>query len=176
MNTPNNKRRKDSQHRIESAFVKLLQKYEITQIRVTDICKLANVNRTTFYANYADIYALAESVQRHLEEDVFDIINGTATSQEYHFLNFFYHVKENQLLYKTYFKLLTSTPTHTFGYNLHEANIYYNNQYIEYHIAFFANGLTAILKKWLTNNCKETPEEIYSIIQTEYQHRLKHLQ
>ena len=168
MNKPNNKRKKDSQHRIESAFVKLLQKNELSQIRVTDICKIANVNRTTFYANYADIYALAEAVQKHLEEDVVQIFSAT---QRHDFLQLFYHIKDNQLLYKTYFKLFSTPPVHILGYDLQEAYSYFGNQNIEYHLEFFANGLNAILKKWLNNNCKESPEEIYSIIKAEYQHR-----
>ena len=70
MNTPNNKRRKESQRKMEAVFVQLLQERAINQITVTDICKGAGVNRTTFYANYQDIYALADAVKKHLEEDV----------------------------------------------------------------------------------------------------------
>lgn len=55
MNTKNNKRRRESKHKIENAFIELLQEKEVTAISVTDICKLANVNRTTFYANYLDM-------------------------------------------------------------------------------------------------------------------------
>ena len=37
MNTANNKRRRDSQRRMEKAFVQLLQEKEINQISVTGI-------------------------------------------------------------------------------------------------------------------------------------------
>ena len=37
MNTPNNKRRRESQRRMENAFVQLLQERELHQITVTDI-------------------------------------------------------------------------------------------------------------------------------------------
>ncbi len=60
MNTPNNKRRKASQDKIEKVFIKLIQKYELNEISVSDICKLAEINRSTFYANYLDIYDLAD--------------------------------------------------------------------------------------------------------------------
>lgn len=48
MNTPNNKRRKNSQEKIERAFVHFLQTKEINEISVTDICKEAKLNRSTF--------------------------------------------------------------------------------------------------------------------------------
>ena len=46
--------------------------------------------------------------------------------------------------------------------------IYYENRYMEYHIAFFKSGLNAIIKKWLENGCREEPEEIASVLETEY--------
>ena len=73
MNTANNKRRRDSQQRMEKAFVQLLQEKEINQISVTGICKQARVNRSTFYANYLDIYDLADAVKKQLEKDVIDL-------------------------------------------------------------------------------------------------------
>ena len=38
MNTRNNKKRKLSQDKIEKVFIKLIQKYEINVISVSDIC------------------------------------------------------------------------------------------------------------------------------------------
>lgn len=67
MNTPNNKRRRDSQNRIVAAFIQALQTQELSQISVTQLCQAAKVNRTTFYANYQDIYGLADTVQQRLE-------------------------------------------------------------------------------------------------------------
>lgn len=48
MNKANNKRKKASQMKIEKIFVELIQEKELNQISVTDICKLAKINRTTF--------------------------------------------------------------------------------------------------------------------------------
>ena len=56
MNTKNNKRKRESRAKIESVFVELLQANELNQITVSDICSLAGLNRSTFYANYVDIY------------------------------------------------------------------------------------------------------------------------
>ena len=63
MNTPNNKRKKESIRRIEKVFIDLLQTKKLNEIRVSDICKEAKINRTTFYANYTDIYGLADTIR-----------------------------------------------------------------------------------------------------------------
>ena len=73
MNTPNNKRRKESRLRIETALVRLLQQKEPSQISVKEICAAAEVNRTTFYANYLDIYDLAVAVQKSMEQTVLEL-------------------------------------------------------------------------------------------------------
>ena len=69
---------------------------------------------------------------------------------------------------KIYFKLNVGGKFRFAGYDMEQAMSRYGNQYIDYHIEFFGNGLNAVIKKWLENDCRETPEEIFSIIQTEY--------
>ena len=170
MNTANNKRRRESRKRIENALVKLLQQRKLSQISVTDICKEAEVNRTTFYANYIDIFDLAEAVQNRLEEEVWDLYQEEMEQgrSSYDFIKLFRHIKENPLFYKTYFKLNAGGKFRFMGYDIEQAAIRYDNRYIEYHIEFFGNGLNAVIKKWLENDCRESPEEILSIIQAEY--------
>ena len=68
MNTKNNKRRQDSQDRIETAFMELLKVKDLNKITVAEICKLAPCNRSTFYANFLDVFDLADTVRRKLEE------------------------------------------------------------------------------------------------------------
>ena len=60
MNKPNNKRKKESQEKIEKAFIELIQTRNIEEITVTYICYITGLNRSTFYANYLDIYDLVD--------------------------------------------------------------------------------------------------------------------
>ena len=76
MNIKNNKRKQASIQRIEQAFIELLKEKELNQIFVTDICKLANVNRTTFYANYLDIYDLAEKFGKKIIHNFYKAARG----------------------------------------------------------------------------------------------------
>lgn len=173
MNRFNNKRKKASQEKIEKIFVELLQTKEIHEIRVTDIVKKAKINRSTFYANYIDIYDLADKIKEKLENDIKDlyqdeIIKGYNSND---YLKIFKHVKENQIFYKTFFKLNYDKNYEIKQFDGVQANTYFENKYIDYHITFFMNGFNAILKKWLDSGCIETPEEMNSIIESEYQGR-----
>ena len=151
MNTPNNKRRRESQHRLETAFIQALQTKELNQVTVTELCQAAQVNRTTFYANYQDVYALADAVQKRLEQEVADLY-GHRRTHEYsrdNYLKLFCHIRDNQLFYKTYFKLGVDGRFQLTEYDIRQAAAYYGDENIEYHVEFFRNGLNAVIKKWL---------------------------
>lgn len=173
MNTPNNKRKRESQEKIEKTFLQLIQTKEVENITVSDICKISKLNRSTFYANYIDIYDLVEKVKFRMENEFANIF--TNDSQAGHnpssYLKMFRHIKENQIFYKTYFKLNFDATSSITYFHEDLALKYYDNKYIDYHCEFFKAGFNAILKKWLNNNCKESPEEMLEIINSEYKNK-----
>lgn len=172
MNTPNNKKRKTSVEKIERTFIQLIQKKNIEEISVSTICEMAGLNRSTFYANYIDIYDLAEKVKQQMANDfaLFQLSNNSEHNPN-GYLTMFKYIKDNQIFFKTYFKLENICPDVAVQYHIELAEKYYNNKYIDYHIEFFRAGLNAIIKKWLNNGCKETPEEINEIIISEYKNK-----
>ena len=171
MNTPNNKRRKETRDKISKVFINLIQTKDISEITVTDICNLAKINRSTFYVNYLDIYDLVDKIAQELEQDVFSLYQEERDNNKNSndFLKLFKHIKDNQLFYKTYFKLNMDKNLITQEYDYHLSKELYNDKYIDYHMEFFKAGLNAIIKKWLDNGCKESPEEIEYILKSEYQ-------
>ena len=44
---------------IEQAFMELREKNPLEKIKIKDLCAMACINKSTFYAHYEDIYALA---------------------------------------------------------------------------------------------------------------------
>ena len=79
MNTHNNKRKKESIAQIEKVFINLIQNKELNEISVSEICKLACLNRTTFYANYPYIYGLADSIRDKLENSLSELYQNEIT-------------------------------------------------------------------------------------------------
>lgn len=173
MNTKNNRRRRASVERIEKVFIELLQTKELHEITVSDICKRCELNRSTFYANFVDIYELADKVRVYLEGEVNWLYEAEETQKfnNNDYLRLFRHIKENQLFYRTYFKLGYDNQFQLKYYDIHQAERHFDNRHIEYHIEFFRNGFNAIVKMWLAGGCKETPEEMDEIIRREYQGR-----
>lgn len=158
--------------KIQKAFIDLLQTRELAQITVSDLCKITGLNRSTFYANFLDVYDLADKVRHSLESQFTDLF---ADYDPYHehsgALRFFTHIRENQLFYKTYFKLCYNSSHLVYHYDARRAQQEMDNKLVQYHIEFFRNGLNAIIKLWLAGGCVETPEEMAEVITMEYRGR-----
>lgn len=168
MNIKNNKRRRDSQAKIEKAFVNMLLTKNINRITVTDICKETGLNRTTFYSNYVDVYDLADKIKADIENDFHKVF---ADEKNHTPVNMFKIIYENQLMFKMYFKLGYDNQNYDTVFNRELAEKYFDMKYIKYHIEFFKSGLNAIIKLWLDSGCRETPEEMAGILKREYSGR-----
>lgn len=173
MNTKNNRRRRKSVEAIEKAFFELLQDRELAQVTVSDICKMCRLNRSTFYANYLDIYDLADKVRIHLAEEVDRLYAAEGMGDFFAdgFLKLFHHIRENQLFYQTYFKLGCDDRHRAILCSLIPAEQYFGGEYVHYHLTFFISGFNAMIQAWLAGGCRETPEEMRRIIYQEYQER-----
>lgn len=167
-----NQNKKTAKEKIEKTFIELIQTKEISEINITDLVKKAHVNRSTFYVNYLDIYDLADKIKEKMYQDLLELYKEDAIKKKhsYNYLKLFKHIKENQIYYRTMFKL-------NFDFTDYYDNCLENDDalkylgttnHLEYHVEFFKAGISAIIKKWLMNNCKESPEEIVDIIKLEY--------
>ena len=86
-------------------------------------------------------------------------------------LKMFTHIKENQIFYKTYFKLCYDDKHLISIYDRKRAEKEHIDSNVKYHIEFFRNGLNAIIKLWLAGGCKESPEEMAEVLKAEYRGR-----
>ena len=55
--------------RVRKAFFQLLNTKEFSQITVTELCQIAEINRTTFYKHYLDMTDLLEKIENDILED-----------------------------------------------------------------------------------------------------------
>ena len=108
MNKINNQRRKDTISRIQKAYMNLVAaRSGIDGITVSDICKKAAINRTTFYAIYNDISDLKEDIRNWMMNEFLSVYQEEASQMRhsFDFAKLFRSIKENQVFYKMYFKL-----------------------------------------------------------------------
>jgi AcrR family transcriptional regulator len=61
--------------RIIDAFMQLRSRHPLEKIKVIDICKLAQINKTTFYRHYEDIIALADEAENELIDRFMEDLN-----------------------------------------------------------------------------------------------------
>lgn len=102
MNTKNNKRQQETISSINAAFVSLLQDKALKDIKVSDICELTGINRSTFYEKYVDIDALANAYAAEIEKQVAE---QPHTEDEFDWI--FEYIKANADMFKMYYKLGT---------------------------------------------------------------------
>lgn len=57
---------KRSRRLIREAFLELLEEREFGKITVVDIVQRADLNRSTFYAHYPDIYGIVDEIQEEI--------------------------------------------------------------------------------------------------------------
>lgn len=163
--------------RIENVFIELLQTRDLSDISVSEICKRAGLNRTTFYANYTDIFGLADTIRNKLENEVSDLYKDEIVQgfNSHDYLKLFRHIKDNQIFYQTYFKLGYDNQCRIIAYDVDLARRHFQNRLVEYHIEFFKAGINQVIKLWLQGGCKESPEDMFEIIKSEYRGRDKFL-
>ena len=172
MNTKNNRRRRESLEKIERAFIELLQTRELKEITVSDIIKMTGLNRSTFYAHYLDIYDLADKTRAILENEFTSLFaDYDYLTERSGALKMFTHIRDNQIFYKTYFKLCYDEKHLITIYDEERAEKEQIDAHLKYHIEFFRNGLNAIIKLWLSGGCRETPEEMAEVLKLEYRGR-----
>jgi len=55
---------------LKESFINLLEKKDISQITIKEICENADINRSTFYAHYNDQYDLLRKIENELLDNI----------------------------------------------------------------------------------------------------------
>lgn len=178
MNIKNNLRYKRSSKKIEEAFLELLKKFKYEEISISQICKKANINRSTFYCHYDDINDLIITIEGDFAKGTAKIFNYGERQTNEDLVEMFNFIKENKYFYKAFLNI----PYITFAEkktkkecldNLEQKFNIDKAKKIElfYRANFFGAGIKEICRLWLERNCKEPPEQMASLMINEYADR-----
>ncbi len=77
-------RKVKTERAIKEAFFRLRSKKTLEQLTVKELCQVAQINKSTFYCYYADLYALSDAVER---ETVAGILRSISPNQDYSLQN-----------------------------------------------------------------------------------------
>ena len=173
--------------RFDKALLSLLEKKPFEYITISEICKTAQVNRSTFYLHYENTgdllketttYVL-ESFASYFSVDAAHIVAQFADCdlQDLNFINEKYlhpylsFIKENQCVFSAVLSQPTAFNSKAIFQKLFD-NIFhpildrfhYPRDEQNYVMMFYLNGITAIITEWLKDGCQKSIEDISTII------------
>lgn len=151
---------------LAKSLIKLLQEKPVTKIDLSELCKNANLNRTTFYNHYNSIYALLDemvseffkNVKKYLADSIDEKSENTAAK----IALMLKYLKQNRDFVRTimnnnlYEEISNKLISFDFVSNLLNTNIKYRqNIYINdaYYIGFIISGWYAVIKRWVNEDC-----------------------
>ena len=175
--------------RLDEALIALLEKKDLEYITVKEICHQAGVNRSTFYLHYETIADLVEETleminQRFLSyfpQQKASVVSNLSSrdrkelvlvTREY-LLPYLRFIRDNKKVYRAAFRNPGSMG----------ANIRYGQlkQHLlipvldrfgipaslqSYYIAYYIEGIIAIVKEWLRQDCIDDVETVANIIES----------
>lgn len=175
--------------RMDEALIALLEKKDLEYITVKEICHQAGVNRSTFYLHYESIAELLDETmeminQRFLsyfpqeEEAVLgdmerrELNDLVFVTQEY-LLPYLRFIQDNKKVYRAAFRNPSSMQANA-RYGVLKQRIL--DPILErfeipaarrpYCIAYYVEGIAAIVKEWLRHDCGDSVEMIAAIIES----------
>lgn len=175
--------------RMNEALIALLEKKDLEYITVKELCHQAGVNRSTFYLHYETIADLVNETleminQRFLsyfpqqEETVLGNMDSRAredlvlVTREY-LLPYLRFIRDNKKVYWAAFRNPSSMQAHT---RYKELKQHILGPILErfdvpaahrpYYMAYYVEGIIAIVKEWLRQDCADEVEMIAGIIES----------
>lgn len=162
-----------SRDAIQSSFLALLGEKRLNKITVSEICRMANVGRGTFYLHYLDVYDLYDKIEGELYAGLYRLFEDAFPSTD----------RENSRKlsealtgyveqHKERFLLLTRVDNRHSLQRLQAVfnekvqmenqrlNPLGNQQYETMEAIFVVSGMVGVLEQWLTDGMKIPRSEI----------------
>ncbi|WP_433940443.1 TetR/AcrR family transcriptional regulator [Paenibacillus lautus] len=149
---------------ITEATIKLLMKYELSQISISQITTKAQVSRNSFYRNYVD---KEDILVKHIKNLIskwdsdYQLTNNDSNAELYGSL--FMHLKENSDFYlllkkRNLFYLFLNMFTELYG-----AKTEYDNM-TAYVTSFITYGTYGWIEEWIGRGMQESAETMSSLL------------
>lgn len=186
MNIKNNQRAQLTRNKIKEVFIEMLSSKAIHQITVQDICRKADVNRTTFYAHYDDIYDLMQKIETELWQGIMSVVEEPKSAQseskegrshealsEDRIEKLLDFILENASFYKIYlndFSFIQNIDdriSSMWSVDVESLVGKYSNKSkgeLQYQFEYFKSGMMGVIRTWLNAGCKESTKKMATII------------
>ena len=155
---------------ILAGFIQLMQQKPVKDISVRELADLVDINRSTFYLHYTDIYDLLEQTENGLMDQFLAIIDKNHTNltlQEFSdkLEQFFAILAENQPLCRALIafvrkleKLIAEDGVKTLRLLSDEKDL--DAQDLNYVTSFFLSGCVGMIDLWLQDGCQQSAQHM----------------
>lgn len=157
---------------LKQGLAKLMQAKNINEITVKELVEAVDINRSTFYLHYSDIYNLMEEIENEVLMEIQNIIKEHPMGVENNTFTFmeaiFFVMDDNRDICRA---LLGDSGDATFIYKIRQIIQDNSMQLLEslfpdikeklhYKFSFCMSGCMGIVNEWLYKDKPETPQEI----------------
>jgi len=161
---------------IRESLFKLLKAKQLNQITVKELCKLADINRGTFYSHYMDLFDLVQKLEEALIEDMKAVIKFENIGQDNQlemFVDIFSHIKNNieeyqiLLLNPNSSRILDEIIAEAYEHHLlalEDIKVPISKNMVDYSFALVSSGSARVIMKWIKNDFAEPPQEMARLI------------
>ena len=173
---------------MDEALIALLEVKDLEYITVKEICTKAGVNRSTFYLHYETLADLANEAmemvnrrfQSYFNQDSNDLLENIDKVElnDLVFINknylqpYLQFIRDNKKVYRAAFRNPDGMQAHT-QYKYFQKHIFepilrrfdVPDALHKYYIAYYIEGIIAIIKEWLNDDCRDSIESIMTVIE-----------
>lgn len=173
---------------MDEALIALLEVKDLEYITIKEICQKAGVNRSTFYLHYETLSDLANEAmevvnkrfQSYFEQKAEDLIDHIDDMQlkDLVFINkeylqpYLQFIRDNKKIYRAAFRNPDGMQVHIQykdfkKYILEPILKRFNvpDEIQKYYIAYYIEGIIAIVKEWIADDCRDSIESIIDVIE-----------
>ena len=161
---------------IRDSLFELLRKKKIEAITVKELCSLADINRSTFYNHYRDIFELVEKLEDEIVHDIMQDIsveNISKVNQEQFFKTIFGKILKSEEKYRLLFlnkesiRAIDNMFDRIFKYSnqiLKDEDNELTENIIKHVYAFTSRGCAQLVISWFENGMIESPDEMSKLM------------
>ena len=160
-----------------SCLLRILRDMPVSAVKVSDLCRMADISRGTFYFHYKDIYDMMDKEEDVIFKQFSDVVNrytgnDLVTSPPDLFTTFFQLILDYESFCAVLFgpngdRQFLEKCKQTVGNvvilmlrDLDLGNDESKNRYIK---SYVVNGFLGITESWLDSGCIETPAEMSAL-------------
>lgn len=160
---------------LKQALISLLKEKRISRISVKELCELADVNRSTFYAHYTDIYSLLNEMENDIMQELTRALQSYVDNTEDPIMMTEKLIEFIGSKHEECEVLLSAHSDLSFEKKIKhvarqflladaEKALLTDERLFDYMSAFIISGSIEVVKTWLQNNRDKTPREIAQLI------------